>query len=84
MTSRFAALWLLLLMCFALAAPLAAGDACDEPCGTHCGDCASCPLTAELSADEERVHWMVNDLWTVSGPGSRAALPRGIDHVPLD
>jgi hypothetical protein len=80
---RTAARWLLLVVLVSLAAPLLAEDACDEACGTHCGDCAWCPLAADLHGTDDPARQSSGDLLPsrVASPGSDS--PRVLDHVPL-
>jgi hypothetical protein len=80
---RFSICWLLLVLAASLSLPLTAADGCDEPCGTHCGDCAWCPLTAELQDGDDAVRMIGDDLPARADRGSRPAFSRALDHVPI-
>jgi hypothetical protein len=76
--------WLLLLIAgLSLAAPILAGDPCDEDCGAHCGDCASCPLAADLDVAPVSGGLTSIDFAAVLAIHPRADFPRALDHVPL-
>jgi hypothetical protein len=81
---RYAAAWcLLVLAALALATPLVASDPCDEPCGTHCGDCASCPLAADLHVAPVPFGEITAGFSAVLEIPKRSEFPRALDHVPL-
>jgi hypothetical protein len=82
-TPRTAAWCLLLLVLSAVAAPLAAGDGCDEPCGSHCGDCAWCPVAADMTGVDDAMGLSSADLRSSPPRRSALAVPRTLDHVPL-
>ena len=82
-TPRLFTWCLLLLVLSAVAAPLLADDGCDEPCGSHCGDCAWCPLAADLSDDDDAMGLSSADLRSIPHQRSAPAVPRALDHVPL-
>ena len=84
MTSRhvIALVWLALLS-FTLGAPLLAADGCEEACDVHCGDCAWCPLNAEVPSADASVAMIGAD---VPSPFARSAGPvpaRALDHIPI-
>jgi hypothetical protein len=83
MPTRRAARLFLLLALMGVAAPLLADDACDEPCGVHCGDCVWCPLAGDLSLASHGVDLPSAEF---SGGSHRSApfeFARIVDHVPL-
>lgn len=80
---RSLALLCVLLAGLTLATPLIADEACEEPCGSHCGDCASCPLAADLHEVCSPVGLVSIALPPAAEQGSRSDFPRALDHVPL-
>jgi hypothetical protein len=74
---------LLVLAALSLTAPLLAVDECDESCGTHCGDCALCPLAADLGVAVVPPILISTEFAVALRLGSRADFPRVLDHVPL-
>lgn len=80
---RTAARWLIVLVVLSVAAPLLAEDACEEACGAHCGDCAWCPLAADLHVTADPVRVISADLPPSMHRTSHSDSPRALDHVPL-
>jgi hypothetical protein len=80
--ARFVAFSVLLLAVIWLAVPLLA-DACDDDCGSHCGDCAWCPVSADLSSAGDDICMSSVDLRPGTDRRSQSVLPRALDHVPL-
>jgi hypothetical protein len=82
-TRRLTAHFVLLLFVFAFSAAFGAA-ACDEGCGSDCGDCALCPMAAvlpEAAPVESTPHGACE-----FAPGTDAvgALERrAVEHVPL-
>ena len=74
---------LLLIAAFSLATPLLADDECKEPCGDHCGDCAWCPLTAELLSIDPSVCMKSVHVFDRPDRESWPVFARVPDHVPL-
>lgn len=84
MKSARSIVWCLLaLALFSLVAPLVADEECGDPCGSHCGDCAWCPVTADLSSADGAICMSSVDLRPGTDRRSQPILPRALDHVPL-
>jgi hypothetical protein len=88
MVSPARALWLLVVVALAITVPLFAADTCDDSCGpdscgAHCGDCASCPLVAELYGAPDRLGLIATTVLPGAAALSRSDHPRALDHVPL-
>ena len=73
----------LLFAGLSVTAPLFAEDTCDDPCGSHCGHCAWCPLVADLSTSSISVGLIATSVPSPGEPAAQAARPRALDHVPL-
>ena len=66
-----------------LATPLVADDGCEEPCGSHCGDCAFCPLAADLEEAATPAGLLSMAILVAGEHDPPSEFPRALDHVPL-
>lgn len=84
MTARRAnaVIWLA-LMIFMLGAPLLAAAGCEEACDVHCGDCARCPLNAEVQIADPSVAMISADVLALVACSAVPVPARAPDHVPL-
>jgi hypothetical protein len=83
MPPRATAILLLALAVTTLGAALVVDDACDEPCGVHCGDCFWCPLHAELLSANGAAPLSAAAVVAGAGSSSRPAYARTLDHIPI-
>lgn len=59
-------------------------DPCDDGCGPVCGDCASCPPLASLTASTVMAPRLPHvDSLAMTSLGSATSPARAIEHVPL-